>query len=93
MKRPAIMKRLAASDNNSEVRITKLDALYTMQQLWAKVTKATIANCFRRTKFVHNSVDNADDDVPLADFDRTLHSKYAGIHERRYRLYLIQLSN
>ena len=72
----AIMKLLLATDNNSEVRITVLDALYMMLQLWAKVTKATIANCFRHTKFIHSSVDNTDDhhledendpdDVPLA---------------------------
>ncbi|XP_041359874.1 tigger transposable element-derived protein 4-like [Gigantopelta aegis] len=46
-KRLVIMKQLAAADDNTEVQITVLDALYMMQQSWTKLTKATIENCFR----------------------------------------------
>ncbi|XP_041369493.1 tigger transposable element-derived protein 4-like [Gigantopelta aegis] len=75
-KRLVIMKQLHTADKNTDVLITVLDAMYLMQQSWRKVTRKTIANCFRHAKFVPSSNgdstenedddDEPDDDLPLA---------------------------
>ena len=69
-----IQKKIRAVDTKTEFSISVLDALRMLNNAWAKVTSATISNCYKHAGFKYpdsvavttDDEDDIDDDIPLS---------------------------
>ena len=55
-----LAKFIEAIDNETEFQTTVLDAIMLLKQAWDEVASVTMANCFRHSRFVHDTTEEVD---------------------------------
>lgn len=63
-----LIKMLNAIDQNADLKITLLDALFMLRTAWRQVSSKTIANCFRHAGLFSETGFCAEDELPLAEW-------------------------
>lgn len=70
-RKQVVVKIITAIDEGEAEKITLLDAIMMLSAAWRKVTKSTIAHCFRHAGLrINNNEFEEEDELPLAEWIR-----------------------